>query len=217
MEITEFELERILEQKIAAQTCQNLIGRYLNYQTSCRTEDMLAMWADDPDTRIELPWGVYDGKAGVARYLGELPGHDDEARKGYLRVQALSTPVFEVAKDCQTARGAWFSQGVATEEKEGQSPCRWRWVKLGVDFICQEGEWKLWHMVTHTLIDTAYDKAWYDQPKLTIESFGPDHTPDRKPTWRTLWNMTVGNPYPTGHPAVPRPYDNFDLEVGYGY
>lgn len=218
MDGTEFELERCMERKSAARACQNLMGRFCHYRAAQRISDIMDMWADDSDSRIELPWGVYDGKNGVDRYFGETPARDDaERRKGYLRIHALSTPVFEVAEDGQTARGAWFSQGIFTQVTDGNDDCRWRWVKLGVDFILEDDKWKIWHMAVFPLIDTPYEKAWYDQPKLTMESFGTDHTPDRKPTARKLWNMNREYEYPLGHPATPRPYANFDLEVGYGY
>ena len=97
MERNQEQLERFLKKRMAARTCQNLIGRYCFYHSAMRNEDILNMWSSDSDARIELPWGVYDGPEGVRRrYLEEQPNHDDlEARKGNLVVHALSTMVFE--------------------------------------------------------------------------------------------------------------------------
>ena len=117
MEVTPFELERLLEKKMAERTVQNLIGRFCHLNTARRDQDILAIWSKAPDARIEQPWGVYDGPEGVKRFFTEeMPAHSDlEARKGDLSVDCLSTAVIEVATDVKTARGAWFSQGTRTE------------------------------------------------------------------------------------------------------
>ena len=216
--MTPFELERALTGRMAARACRNLMGRYCFYRTAMRGEDIMAMWSKAPDARCEMPWGVYDGWDSVRRrYVEEQPAHGDlEARRGSLVINALSTCAFEVAGDTRTARGIWMCQGVHTEVKDGKADCRWIWTKYGVDFIFEDGQWRIWHLAIYPLIDTPYEKRWYDNPKLTVESFRGVH-PDRKPTARSLWSMHVDNPYPLGHPAIPRPYDNFDHEVGYGY
>lgn len=219
MEISTFELERLLEAKLAERTCQNLIGRFCHYQTARRHEDILAIWSDAPDARLEQPWGVYDGKESVKRYFTtECPTHEDlEARRGDLLIDALSTPVIEVAADVKTARGAWFSQGLRTEKDEaGELVCKWYWTKQAVDFRYEDGQWKIWHMAIFPLLIADYETPWYDMPKLTQEAFRR-YQADRAPTARSLWSFHADNQYPLGHPATPKPYDNFDLEVGYGY
>ena len=218
MEISTFELERLLEAKMAERACQNLIGRFCMLQTARRSDDIMAIWSDAPDARLEQPWGVYNGKDSVRRYFAEeCPAHDDlEARKGDLSIDALSTPVIEVATDVKTARGAWFSQGLRTDKKDGEINCRWYWTKLAVDFRLEDGAWKIWHMAVFPLLEADYETPWYDMPKLTQEAFSQYHA-DRGPTARYLWSFHKDNQYPLGHPATPKPYDNFDLEVGYGY
>jgi hypothetical protein len=218
MNVSEFELERLLMAKMAERDCQNLIGRYCHYRTACRTDDILAIWSAEPDARVEMPWGVYDGPEGVRRlFTQELTAHDDlSARRGKLDIDALSTGVIEVAADVKTARGAWFSQGLRTRADQGEAECDWYWTKLAVDFRYEADSWKLWHMAYFPMLASPYQTPWYDVPKLTVEQFSAYH-PDRKPTARTLWSFHRDNQYPLGHPATPKPYDNFDLEVGYGY
>ena len=218
MDISTFELERgILSQK-AERACQNVIGRFCLYRSACRHEDIMALWAEMPDVRIEAPWGVYDGTESIRRFLRETqPEHGDaDGRKGVLDVDAINTPDIIVARDVKTARGIWMSQGLRTRMKNDEASCIWRWTKLGVDFIEENGRWKLWHMAIYPLLETDYETAWYDMPKLTQDSFA-SYTPDRKPTARSLWSFHKDNVYPMGHPAEPSPYDNFEIDVGYGY
>ena len=218
MEVTPFELERLLEKKMAERAVQNLIGRFCHLNTARRDQDILAIWSKAPDARIEQPWGVYDGPEGVKRFFTEeMPSHGDlEARKGDLSVDCLSTAVIEVATDVKTARGAWFSQGIRTEKRDGAPLCRWCWTKLAADFIYEDGTWKIWHMAVFPLLESDYETPWYEMPKLTQEAFAK-YKADRAPTARYLWSFHEDNNYPLGHPATPKPYDNFDLEVGYGY
>lgn len=219
MNVTPFELERLLEAKMAERTCQNLIGRFCHYHTMRDWQSILNIWSEDADTRLEQPWGVYDGRESVLRYFSqECPVHEDaESRKGDLLVDALSTPIIEVAADVKTARGAWFSQGVRTQrEDDGELHCKWCWTKQAVDFRLEDGQWKIWHMAIFPLLYADYETPWYEMPKLTQEAFAK-YQADRKPTARSLWSFHEDNLYPLGHPATPRPYDNFDLDVGYGY
>ena len=58
MEISTFELERLLEAKMAERACQNLIGRFCMLQTARRSDDIMAIWSDAPDARVEQTWGV---------------------------------------------------------------------------------------------------------------------------------------------------------------
>ena len=220
MERTPEQLARFVRRKGGERTCENMMGRFCFYQAACRFDDILAMWSDAPDARIELPWGVYDGKEGVARYFREeRPAHDDlEARKGFLDLQALNGRMMEVAEDNQTARAIWFTIGSLTEMKDGKPDCQWNWVKIAVDFRKEDGVWKLWHMAFHPIMHTNVNVTWTENEKLTVEKLMQDpHTPDRKPTARSLWSYSIENIYPLGHPSLPKPYSNFDIDVGYGY
>lgn len=58
---------------------------------------------------------------------GAATGGDSSARPPfYVHLQLLTTPVIQVAKDGETARGVWISPGI-----EGSG---WNWLKYGADF-----------------------------------------------------------------------------------
>ncbi len=62
------------------------------------------------------------------------------------------TPVIEVAGDGKTAKGIWYSIGLAVRGSvaEGGSTStntQWMWEKYAVDFIKEDGKWKIWHLV----------------------------------------------------------------------
>ena len=45
MEVTPFELERLLEKKMAERAVQNLIGRFCHLNTAPRDQDILDIWS----------------------------------------------------------------------------------------------------------------------------------------------------------------------------
>ncbi len=62
------------------------------------------------------------------------------------------TPVIEVAGDGKTAKGIWYSIGLAVRGSVDESgntsvATGWMWEKYGVDFIREDGEWKIWHLI----------------------------------------------------------------------
>ena len=108
--------------------------------------------------------------------------------------------------------------GIQTTKPNGKPKCMWNWVKFGVDFIFENGEWKIWHMAIYTFFKCEFNEGWEHEKNLTIDDFlKHGYTPDRRPTQRYLWNTTPEKTYPKGQPVPPQPYDRFDMDVGYGY
>ena len=68
------------------------------------------------------------------------------------------TPVIEVAGDGKTAKGIWYSigQGVRPKGLDGKST-EWMWEKYAVDFIKEDGQWKIWHLIN--MMDIPPDSA----------------------------------------------------------
>ena len=61
------------------------------------------------------------------------------------------TPVIEVAGDGKTAKGIWYSIGLAVNgnvSADGQASIStgWMWEKYAVDFVKEDGEWRIWHL-----------------------------------------------------------------------
>jgi len=68
------------------------------------------------------------------------------------------TPVIEVAGDGKTAKGIWYSigmsaRGVVADDGKTSVVTSWMWERYGVDFIKENGAWKIWHLMN--LMDQA--------------------------------------------------------------
>ena len=64
-----FELDRLG----AAQKCEQLMSTYVNLHAAMRHYAYMKLWAHRDDCKLEMPWGAYEGFAGVERcYLKGL-------------------------------------------------------------------------------------------------------------------------------------------------
>jgi hypothetical protein len=72
--------------------------------------------------------------------------------------------VVEVAGDRKTAKAVWYTPGIVGAFQDGKSNFMWMFEKYGVDFVMEDGEWKVWHM--HVYTDATWSLAG------TIESRG---------------------------------------------
>jgi hypothetical protein len=65
-------------------------------------------------------------------------------------IHTQTTPIIEIAGDGMTAKGMWYSPGImantAIVKGKVEVSGGWFWEKYGVDFIKEDGEWKIWHI-----------------------------------------------------------------------
>lgn len=141
----------------ALNAIQNLMGRY-SHLGQLRGEDTLQeLFAmKQPDVSWRSPSGPQGPEAMRARFRqpGEAPKDDFD---GQLHVHAMLTPVIEVAADGKTAKGVWDSFG--PNINNGSEIGNWLWLKYAVDFIKEEGTWKIWHLQVYAVFNTPYDKS----------------------------------------------------------
>lgn len=208
-----FELDRVG----AAQKCEQLMSIYVNLHAAMRHIDYMKLWSKREDCRLEMPWGAYEGRKGVERCY--LVDHGDrsmpeiqELLHGLLCVHCIGTGVVEVAEDGQTVRGVRISPGfeTANEGPEGHQGM-WAWSKYGVDFILEDGEWKIWKMKVYPLFQAPYDTCWTDVPPY--DGFMLETTIDH-PLERPIWNYDPNGICPDDQPAPPEAYKTYD-DVGY--
>jgi hypothetical protein len=140
---------------------------------------------------------------------------------GAMDIHPITTPIIEVARDRKTAKGMWVGTGLkAYEDEEGRPRGLWEWDKYAVDFLLEDGQWKIWHMQIFRIIQIDWDQKWseneafirYQEPTMP-DMYDDDTRPDGP-------SINV-NPYSlqtlqTLVPAPPRPYETWDEETSYG-
>lgn len=221
--MSELNLEKRLEKLEAVNAVQNLVGRYEFWHVANLHRRCLGLFAlDTPGVRIEMDWGVFDGRAGVERFfLGYHGRHDAETPgadlKGDMHMHTQTTPVIEIADDLQSAKGVWISPGHETIPlgPGGSKKAFWIWIKYGFDFTRERGDWKIWHMHVYNIFICPYEKNWVEMepmpPRRPLpEDIGPDRYLPQPPPWR----YAVDKPH-VNIPAPPEPYTTFDNDTAY--
>jgi hypothetical protein len=204
-------LEHEVKRLQAVNEIQNVFSKldYL-HSTGIQNESLELFASTMPDVSIEISnGGVYIGSNGIKK-----PGFggQTDSRKGIpgnLGIHCRTSPIIEVAGDCKTAKAMWISPGLETDfGPKVQS--YWCWCKYGVDYIKENGKWKIWHLHTYPIFKVPYEKSWTESPpnlsgprRPIPESVKPD-----KPT-TYVWEYTREGVY-ENIPAPPEPYETWD-------
>lgn len=207
------EAARKIHRQCAIVECKNLMGKVMYYGVAWLNRKMVELWSERDDCLLEMPWGIYDGRKGVERcYLQDFGDRNDpgklEKLKGVMMLYTVDTPIIEVAEDGQSAKGVWISSGADTwREGDAHPQGYWRWGKYAVEFLLEQGKWKIWRMRFYPFFLTKYDESWTKAPAYDWAFFPV--TPDR-PRETPVYHYDGVSVYPTGQPPIPTPYEHME-------
>mgnify|MGYP001622965884 FL=1 len=199
-----------------------------------------------PDVRHD--WGgVLEGLDELRRYYVDRPRYN-----GKLICHFLANPVIQIAGDGKTAKGYWIAAGhectpyperpkITGPDGDPVGPrlegpdkygiykfCHWVWNKYGVDFIREEGKWRVWHLRTSGMIRTHFSMDWIDfslqnhiddrlcalaTPLEGVPS-KPLNAPPTYPSPNPPQGYTIAEPV-APEPRLPEPYESFDETFSY--
>ena len=146
-------------------------------------------------------------------YPDELGGKTDEEiwAVGSNTVLTMTTPIIEVAFDGKTAKGLWYIFGSTTEVYEKGPKAAWNFGKCAVDFIKEDGVWKIWHMTLFTDIQCPLGQNWG-----TAKMYEHDGVEAPAPTEAGEFYKSFGEDYVFEiKPEMPEPYDTFANTFSY--
>ena len=217
---------------------ENVFNRYMYLHNAFQDEQIIPLWVKRGTEGIRARYtnaGEYTEYDSVIRYHQGRPSPE-----GKLILHATTTPVIEVAEDGKTAKGVWLMAGtesgltdpeVAKEFPDMYSPgevlgkkvwAHWVWCKYGVDFIKQDGEWRIWHFRCYEVARAPFNRDWISFAKDNQEShdsqlawFGDDGVPVFLPPVDEPISTTDYFPYANDkvqvlEPEPPKPYDEFE-------
>ena len=147
---------------------RNVMGRVSHdYAVKQEAEVFGRYWSGREDVSLMLNAGGYRGAAAVKGYydaLGEeialsskliqkkfpeaLGDKTEEEILGVGMITYLpfESQVIEIADDGKTAKGLWNIRGSYCRLTAGGPVAYWIFGWAAVDFVLEEGEWKIWHM-----------------------------------------------------------------------
>lgn len=198
---------------------QNIMGKYAYYVMAGMTREIgEGMFSNRPDTRTYLgEQGYLEGPKAFLKVeeqrQPESEGEREKARVGRMAMHCPICPVIEIAGDGKTAKGVWVGLGLLAMKDRGTGEPRgaWEWDKYGVDFIKEDGQWKIWHHHIYRLLHGwGVDEKWAEQfskpePALGLKLDGPavDDNPYRLDTVQRLV------------PKPPEPYETWEDTFSY--
>lgn len=161
---------------------ENLFSNYMYLHNAFQDEKIKALWAKRGTPGMSSQYsntGVYTNYDSIMAYHSGRP-----TPIGKLIFHYTTTPSIQVADDRQTAKGIWIAAGVESglmsEAQAAQTPAymfekgeqdgntvhgkrvwaQWVQMKYGVDFIRQDGQWKIWHFRCYEVSRARFDKNW---------------------------------------------------------
>ena len=148
---------------------------------------------------------------------------EEELPFGLSYMHTLTTPVIEVAEDRETAKGAWISPGFTTMPTLEKLQAYWHWDRYGVDFIKEDGTWKIWHFFVGREFTTPYEKSWVDSALDNEEAYAMalllfEQWPGfAQPHAAPLNSFESYSPFKvaTLQPRLPEPYGTFSETFSY--
>jgi hypothetical protein len=153
--------------------------------------------------------------------LKDAPGQ--ELPFGMAFMHTLTTHVIEVAEDGATAKGVWISPGYTTMPTFEKLQAYWHWDRYAVDFIKEDGQWKIWHFFVGREFTCRYDKSWVDTGvdgeeayELALEVFRqwPGYNEYRQEPINTFSSYSPFE-VPRLQPRLPEPYATFSETFSY--
>ena len=187
-------LEDILE-------IEKLQSRYQHYLSLGKADKVRELFAQKNRVSLEA------GDSGVI----EAEGSEEIRKKLFLGTgDKLKTvgrysenhavnPVIEVSKDGKTAKGVWFSPGIGTFASMNLQG--WEWGKYDMDYVKEDGKWKIRHLRWYQTFETPFEKGWLYQ-----QEFGSMRTRGIPPDKETTRHMPY-SPYRINYmlPEPPEP------------
>ncbi len=172
---------------------ENLFGRYMTLHNAFRDPEIIPLWVKKGTADVRAQYsnnGVYTNWDNIMSYHAQRPNPP-----GKLIYHFLASPIIEVAADGKTAKGMWLMSGLESgltspEAAKGAPEFMFEknvtidgkrvWMhtvfaKYGVDFIKQDGQWKIWHFHCFEVARAPYGLGWIPFAAAAQDvSFGDD-------------------------------------------
>lgn len=236
-----FTAEHLLTRWEIRREVQNIMGKYSQSYCIKQEGSLPQFWSQREDISLGVNDGYYIGPAAVqgyyaaiaeetrlaskliaARFPQKLAGKTEEELfgVGQLSYRPIDTAVVEVADDLQTAKGLWVVRGLVEKITTAGPVSFWDFSYWAVDFILEDGAWKIWHMLDLAEVNTRQGINLTDTPQPLPEdpAFAEMASismprPTKPVTLRETYR--ADRPF-TPSPRVPEPYQTFAETFSYG-
>jgi hypothetical protein len=135
--------------------CQNLMSLHAWYHSAFMNDvELDKLWAKEAkDVVFAQNSGYWQGMDKIKAYYGAAV-KDKTLTTGHFQMHTITTGVIEVAQDRKTAKGIFYTPGMVGTYNSGA----WMWERYGVDFINENGTWKIWHLHVYSDFTDGFGK-----------------------------------------------------------
>lgn len=214
--IREFTPEEKIQRAYDMIQIKNVMARHAFLHAASRHDvEMETIWAHKaPNVSWGNMGGFQVGRDVVWSYYAK-PQIGKDCEPGIAFMHTLTTPLIEIAGDGQTAQAMWYTPGYGTgagpDAPEGAEPKgEWMYERYAIDFIKEDGEWKIWHFFVGTDFSFEAGTAYAEREMPPMG--------ERKPEYGVL---PVPGIYTSKYgwseyPHFPVPYETWTPELSYG-
>ncbi len=222
---------------------ENIMGKVTYYGIYCWDKKVWdEMWCKKaPEPTLGFNNGYYKGYDAISGYYDacvELMKVRTEAVKaanpaefadktvdeifgvGSLDVNNFTTPIIELADDMKTAKGLWYYMRGNTNYDETGIATYHQWGWVGVDFVYEDGAWKIWHMVNAEDLNFRAGTSWVEKaeplPVLNEYAAIADFKFPQPNVPGTIYELWHDRRKSVDFPGVPQPYGTFADTFSYG-
>ncbi len=207
-----FTAEEQVTRAYDAYMIKNVMGRHAYYHSwGMHPEEFETIWSKRDDVSWGNNGGYQMGRETLIKYYVE-PHIGAEPKPGELFMHTLTTPLIEIADDGQTAQAMWYTPGYGSGPDGGVN---WMHERYAIDFIKEDGEWKIWHFFVGTDFSMQFGTKLSD-PKEGPGGPPPGGEPEPDPNVLRLPGITDPKFGWPNYPPFPTPYATFSETVSYG-
>ena len=181
---------------------QKLQSQYAQYLFTQKYDKILERCFAKRAAGIEVEFsdsGVYKGIESVRRLFTAFEGTKNTA--GFFTLHMTVNPYIVIAKDGQSARSSWLSPGAASSP----SGARWIWGPYYVDYVREDGQWRIRRSVFAPLFRTEYEKSWLNSTDSGTVRNSISAQPDGPPTLYRPFDKNRKDLF-RDNPPLPEPY-----------
>jgi hypothetical protein len=190
-----------LEDMIAIQKVQSKYAHLLfKLDTDRIMEECIARKTEDITLEFSDS-GVYRGREKIRQVYKDFA----KAKQipGFFIMHMTVNPYIEIAQDGQSARSHWLSPGAVGSN----SSARWVWGPYYIDYIKEDGEWRIQHTNLAALFRNPYEKSWAEATEHGSVREVLTDPPDAPPTlYRPYSELKKEQDIFKNHPPLPDPY-----------
>ena len=221
---------------------KNLMGRYAVSFLLKKEPTMFAdFWSARDDVSMGLNDGWYVGREAIAAWFAaidratalkaellkadlpdKLEGQDLQELYGIgdFDVKPLGTPVIELADDLKTAKGIWNVRGSTCRLTEAGPVANWIFGWAAVDFVLEDGEWKILNLLLVYNVDHQCGTAFTEpekqfDPVPEFAAMAEFRMPEPNVPMQVMETFYPDRPK-VRSPRIPEPYESFDKTFHYG-